>query len=122
MNRYRSHIKIVFTLMFFILSVHNICSQIAEKSVADSIRLLPVKLTEIPVRYGETLFQTRKILDNLISREEMYVLKSNNDSILDWFEKEKNKTIESEAETKNIRYLENRWLQVQTRNVNEENS
>jgi hypothetical protein len=121
MNIFRTNTKIVFTLLFFILSVHNICGQIAEKSVADSIRFLPLKLTEIPIRSAETLLQTRKILDNLISSEEMAELKSNNDSILNWVEKENIKFFESEVESKSIRYFENRSLQIQNQKENVEN-
>jgi len=102
---------ILIVILFF--SASNVSAQIINKTVADSIRFLPIELAEIPIRSAETLMKTNKILEDLISDNEISELKSHNDSVLSKVERE-NKAFKSETDIKNIRLLENRILQLKS--------
>lgn len=70
-------LSIFFVIVFLFISAINASSQLVDKSVADSLKLLPVKLTDVPIRSAETLMKTRRILDELISKEDIAENKEN---------------------------------------------
>ena len=106
-------LSIFFVIVFLFISGINASSQLVDKSVSDSLKLLPVKLTDVPIRSAETLMKTRRILDELISEEEIAELKQHNDSILNVVEVENEKFL-GEIEYESVRFLENRMLQLQS--------
>lgn len=111
MSFYRTTIRPILLLSFLVFFSINLSGQIAETSDSDSLRFLPIDLTDIPFRSAKTLMQTQKITDNLISDEEITAIKTNNDSILNQVE-ENISLFQGELGLKSIRYLENRSLQL----------
>jgi len=102
-----------FVLLFLALFNFYSQAQVAENSVSDSLRYLPIEITDIPFRSAKTLMQTKKIVDNLISDEEISLIKTENDSIINLVE-ENISLFQGELGLKSVRYLENRSLQLQS--------
>jgi small-conductance mechanosensitive channel len=116
-NLVKSILTQAFLISLFILPGLNSSSQLVEKTISDSLRLLPVELSNIPIRSAETLMKTRKIMDELISDDEISKLKNQNDSILNAVEAQI-EIFSEEIDFKSIRFLENRVLQLQSqRNI-----
>lgn len=118
MKFHRTFIYQIFILIYFTFVGFNSTAQFPDLSDSDSIRLLPIQLTEIPLRSAETFSRTRKILDNLITKEEITELKLINDSILNLVEKENADFFQNRIESQSIRYLKNRALQLKNRQNN----
>lgn len=102
-----------FVLLFLAFFNFQSKAQLAENSVSDSLRFLPIEIADIPFRSAKTLMQTKKIMDNLISDEDISVIKTENDSIINLVE-ENISLFQGKLELKSVRYLENRSLQLQT--------
>lgn len=100
-----------FIFIFLSLAAFNVSAQQTVAPSSDSLRFAPVKLTDIPIRSAETLMKTRKVLNSLISAEEISTIRSDNDSILNLVEA-KMAGFPQQDEFKSIRYLKNRILQL----------
>jgi len=101
-----------FLLAIFVLAtILNASSQNINTNLSDSLKQKPFVLSEIPIQSAETLMQTNKILDNLISNNEIARLKNSNDSILDLVE-EKTSVFQENLDIHSIRLLKNRILQL----------
>ena len=87
MNLRKTVFHLSFVVLFSAFFSFQSKGQVAENSVSDSLRFLPIEITDIPFRSAKTLMRTKKIMDNLISDEEISVIKTENDSIINLVEK-----------------------------------
>ncbi len=107
---------LLYLVTFFTLHLNTqlITAQAVEVEKQDSIVSLAVSIEQIPTEMVQTRIKTINLLDNNIQPEDLKAKSAENDSLLAEIEDHLREIKESSSETKSLRYLENRELQLNT--------
>ncbi len=108
---YILHFTITITLL---LNTQLILAQAVDVEEQDSIISIAVSIEQIPTEMVQTRIKTVKLLDENIQRKDLKAKSAANDSLLAEIKVHVNEIKGSTSETKSLRYLENRELQLNT--------